>query len=175
MWSRARALVQRIIRIACAPQAEWPRIAAGRERGALLAHAACVALVPAAAATLAHGSAPAGGRAGAAFALGVPLAAGAFWLAARLYARGARFESACKLAAYGATPLAAATALGTLPHLELVPLIGLIHALYLVDAGAPPLLGVRHEDSAQFTVLAAAIAGAALWAASAAGAAAGLL
>jgi hypothetical protein len=175
MWSRTRALALRIIRIACAPQAEWPRVAAERDRGLVLAHALVVALVPAAAAALARGGAVPAWRAGLAFAFGLPLAAAAFWLAAQLYARGARFAAACKLAAYGATPLAAASALAALPHLELVPLIGALHALYLVDAGAPALLGVRHEDSAQFTVVAAVIAGAALWAASAAASMAGLL
>ena len=170
-----RARLQRIIRIACAPQAEWPRIAAERDGAGMLAHVLLVVLLPAAAAALAAGSPGAGARAGAAFALGVPLAAAACWLGARPYARGARFGSALKLAGYGATPLAAASALAALPHLELVPIIGLLHALYLVDAGAHPLLGVPQEDSAQFTVVAAVIAAAGLWALSAAAAAVGLL
>jgi hypothetical protein len=72
-------------------------------------------------------------------------------------------------------PLAFAAALGALPHLELVPLVGLIHALYLIDGGAHPLLGVLHAESAQFTVVSALIAGGGLWALGAAGAAAGLL
>jgi hypothetical protein len=167
--------VQRIIRIACAPQAEWPRIAAERDDAGVLAHALLLALLPAAAAALAAGPPGAGARAGAAFALGVPLVAAAFWLAARWYARGARFGAAFKLAAYGATPLAAATALAALPHLELVPLIGLVHALYLLDCGAHPLLGVAQEDSTQFVVVAAALSAAGLWALSAAAAAVGLL
>jgi hypothetical protein len=66
-------------------------------------------------------------------------------------------------------------ALAALPYLELVPLIGLIHAFHLVDAGAHPLLGVPHEESTQFTVVASVIAAGGLWAASAAAAAAGLL
>ncbi|HET9733830.1 MAG TPA: YIP1 family protein [Burkholderiales bacterium] len=175
MESRTRALVRRIIRIACTPQAEWPRVAAERGAAAVLAHALVLALVLAAVPALAAGSPGAGWRAGAAFALGLPLAAGAFWLAARLYARGARFGGAFKLAAYGATPLAFASALAALPYLELVALIGLIHSLYLVDAGAHPLLGVPHEASTQFTVVGLVIAAGGLWALSVAAAGAGLL
>ena len=175
MWSQTRARVQRIIRIACSPQAEWPRVATERGPGAALAHALVLALVVAAAPALAGGSLAAAVRAGADFALGMAFLAGAFWLAARLYARGARYGDACKLAAYGATPLAFAYALAALPYLELVPFIGLIHSLYLVDGGAHPVLGVAHEESTQFTVVAAVIAGGGLWAAGAAGVAAGLL
>jgi hypothetical protein len=175
MWSTTRARVQRIIRIACAPQAEWPRIAAERGAAPVLAHALVLALLVAAVPALAGGTPAAAARTGSGFLLALLLVAGAFRLAARLYARGARFGDACKLAAYGATPLAFAAALGALPHLELVPLIGLIHALYLVDGGAHPLLGVPQEESTQFTVVSAVIAGGGLWALSAAGAAAGLL
>jgi hypothetical protein len=175
MGSRTRALVRRIIRIACAPQAEWPCVAAEGGVAAVLAHVLVLAVVLAAVPAFAAGAPGAGWRSCAAFALGLPLAAGAFWLASRLYARSARFAGAFKLAAYGATPLAFASALAALPYLELVPLIGLIHALYLVDAGAHPLLGVPLEESTQFTVVASVIAAGGLWAASAAAAAAGLL
>ena len=175
MWSTARARVQRIIRIACTPQAEWPRVAAERGAAPVLAHALALALIVAAAPALVGGTPAAAARTGSSFLLALLLVAGAFWLAARLYARGARLGDACKLAVYGATPLAFATALGALPHLELVPLIGLIHALYLVDGGAPPLLGVLQEESTQFTVVSAVIAGGGLWALGAAAAAAGLL
>jgi hypothetical protein len=137
-------LVQRIIRIACSPQAEWPRVAA-----AAVMHALALATIPA-------------------------LAAGAPGAAWRAYAASAA-GLALKLAAYGATPLWPAYALATLPVLELVPLIGLVHALYLVDGGAPALLGVKRDDSVQFIVVAMAIAGLGLWAIAAAAGAAGLL
>jgi hypothetical protein len=171
MSSRTRALVQRIIRIACSPQAEWPRVAAERGAAAAVMHALALATIPA----LAAGSPGAAWRAYAASAAGLALAAAAFWLAARWYARGARFGAAFKLAAYGATPLWPAYALATLPLLELVPLIALVHALYLVDGGAPALLGVKRDDSVQFVVVAMAIAGLGLWAIAAAAGAAGLL
>ncbi|HEX9185282.1 MAG TPA: YIP1 family protein [Burkholderiales bacterium] len=157
------------------PQAEWPRIAAERGAAPVLAHALVLALLVAAVQALVAGTPTVAARTGSGFVLALLLVAGAFWLAARLYARGARFRDACKLAVYGATPLAFAAALGALPHLELVPLIGLIHALYLVDGGAHPLLGVLQEESTQFTVASAAIAGGGLWALGAAAAAAGLL
>lgn len=164
-------MVQRIIRIACSPQAEWPRVAAEGGTAAAVTHALVLAVLPA----LGGGSLGAAWRAYAASAVALALAAAAFWLAARWYARGARFGAAFKLAAYGATPLWPAYALATLPLLELMPLIGLVHALYLVDGGAPALLGVKRDDSVQFVVVPMAFAGLGLWAIAAAAGAAGLL
>ena len=171
MWSRTRALVRRIIRIACSPQAEWPRVAAERGAAAPVAHVLVLAALPA----LAAGSPGAAWRVYAASITGLALVAGAFWVAGRWYARGARFGAAFKLAAYGATPLWPAYALAVLPVLELVPLVALVHALYLVDSGAPALLGVQRDDSVQFVVVAMALAGLGLWAIAAAAGAAGLL
>ena len=164
-------MVRRIIRIACSPQAEWPRVAAERGAGAAIAHALVLAALPA----LAAGTPGGAWRAYGASAAALALVAGAFWLTALLYARGARFVAAFKLAAYGATPLWPAYALAVLPVLELVPLVALVHALYLVDNGAPALLGVKRDDSVQFVVVAMAIAGLGLWAIAAAAGAAGLL
>lgn len=160
-------MVQRIIRIVVSPQSEWPRIAADAGIGAALAHAGVLALLPA----LAAGS----WRAYAASVLGVPVLAGGLWLAARSYAPAASYRNALALAAFGATPLWLAYALAALPGLELAPMIGALYALYLADAGAPPVLGVKHDESAEFTVVAMVLAGLGLWAAGAAAAAAGLL
>jgi hypothetical protein len=171
MWSRTRALVRRIIRIACSPQAEWPRVAAERRAAAPAAHALVLAAVPA----LAAGTAGAAWRVYAASAAGLALAAGAFWVAGLWYARGARFGAACKLAVYGATTLWPAYALAALPALELAPMIAVVHALYLVDGGAHALLGVKRDDSVQFVVVAMALAGLGLWAIAAAAGAVGLL
>ena len=160
-------MMQRIIRIVVWPQSEWPRIAAEAGIGAVLAHAGVLALLPA----LAAGS----WRAYAAAVLGVPVLAGGLWLAARSYAPAASYRNAFKLAAYGATPLLLAYALAAVPGLSLAPMVGAVYALYLVDAGAPPLLGVKHDESAEFVVVAMLLAGLGLWAAGAAAAAAGLL
>jgi hypothetical protein len=166
-----RRLVQRIIRIVIAPQAEWARVATERGARRALLHAGCLALVPA----LAAGSAGAAWRALAVSALALPIVSFGLWLASRLYARGARFADALKLAAYGATPLWLAYAPAALPAFALVPLIGLVYALYLIDAGAPAVLGVGHGDSAEFTAVAVLLSGSGLWAAGAAAAASGLL
>lgn len=160
-------MMQRIIRIVVRPQSEWPRVAAESGTGAVLAHAGVLALLPA----LAAGS----WRAYAAAVLGVPVLAGGLWLAARSYAPAAPYCNALKLAAYGATPLLLAYALAAVPGLSLAPMVGAVYALYLVDAGAPPLLGVKHDESAEFIVVAMLLAGLGLWAAGAAAAAAGLL
>jgi hypothetical protein len=163
----ARRMMQRIIRIVVSPQSEWPRVAAEAGIGGALAHAGVLALLPA----LAAGS----WRAYAASALGVPALAGGLWLAARSYARGAGWGGALKLAAYGATPLWLAYALAPLPGLSLAPMIGAVSTLYLLDRGASPVLNVRQDESAEFTVVAMVLAGLGLWAAGAAAAAAGLL
>lgn len=160
-------MMQRIIRIAVAPQSEWAHVAAETGAGGALRHAALLALAPA----LAAGS----WRAYVASALALPVLAGGLWLAARSYAPAAAYRDALKLAAYGATPLWLAYALAALPGLALAPMIGAVHALYLADAGAAPVLGVRQDESAEFIVVAMVLACLGLWAAGAAAAAVGLL
>lgn len=160
-------MMQRIIRIVVAPRSEWPRVAAEAGAGGALRHAALLALAPA----LAAGS----WRAYAASALALPVLAGGLWLATRSYAPAASYRNALKLAAYGATPLWLAYALAAVPGLSLAPMVGAVYALYLADAGAPPVLGVKHDESAEFIVVAMVLTGLGLWAAGAAAAAAGLL
>lgn len=163
-------MLQRIIRIIFSPQAEWERIA--RERTGVLralSYAMVLAAIPALVAygtpswqgALYEGSAARSidpqRAAGLTFAgawLGVLLIAAVFWGLARIFARTPRWSQAIDVAAYGTTPVLLAAAFLAFPSFAMVPLVAMMHALYLYYTGAHEVFGIKHDECAEFIALA---------------------
>ena len=146
-----------------APRDEWARIAAERARGALV-HAFAMSLVPAVASFIMARSyeLPLPGLAAVATYIatvtGIFVLAGAFWLLARLMAAAAVARRCFQVAAYGATPLLAASALLVSPVLAIACMASLPHVFYLYYLGVQQLLGVPGDEAAQFVAIALVVA-----------------